>query len=212
MTFLLRHFPTGPIGANCYIVGDPDTQAAIVIDPGGEPQRIVHAVEEMGVTLKAIWLTHAHFDHIGGVAGLVRAFNLPVALHTLDFPLYHQLGGARLFGIPIEAGPEPSIKLDDFVSPRPGLRIGNLDFEVRFVPGHTLGHVAFYSAANRAIFGGDVLFQNSIGRTDLPGGNLETLLASIQSQFLSLPDDTVVYSGHGPATTIGEERQFNPFL
>lgn len=200
------------MGTNCYLVGDPVTKDAVVIDPGAEPKRVLAEAKSLGVTLKAIWLTHAHFDHIGGVAGLVRELNLPVALHSLDGPLYRELGGAKWFGLSLEPGPKPSIALDDFITPKPGLKVGELNFEVRFVPGHTLGHVAFYNEANNLVLGGDVLFQNSIGRTDLPGGNYDTLIASIRRELLTLPDPTTVYSGHGPATTIAAERQNNPFL
>jgi glyoxylase-like metal-dependent hydrolase (beta-lactamase superfamily II) len=200
------------MGTNCYIVGDPATKDAVVVDPGAEPERVLAEANSLGVTLKAIWLTHAHFDHIGGVAGLVRELNLPVALHSLDGPLYRELGGAKWFGLSLEPGPEPTIALDDFINPRPGLKVGELNFEVRFAPGHTLGHVAFYNAANSLVLGGDVLFQNSIGRTDLPGGDYDILIASIHRELLTLPDPTIIYSGHGPATTIGAERQNNPFL
>ncbi len=210
MTLLLRSLSLGPIGTNCYIVGDPVTKAAVVIDPGWEAEKVIATAQEMGVTLQAIWLTHAHFDHIGGVAGLVEALKLPVALHKLDLPLYEQSGGAKLFGIPMEPGPKPTIELVDYVGRT--MEIGELSFEVRFVPGHTLGHVAFYNAANQAVFDGDVLFQNSIGRTDLPGGDYGVLMNSIRTQLLTLPDETIVYSGHGEPTTIGEGRQFNPFL
>ena len=214
MTLLLRSLSLGPIGTNCYIVGDPQTKQAVVIDPGWDAPKVMAATLEMGVTLRAIWLTHAHFDHIGGVAGLVGELNLPVALHSLDLSLYRELGGAKLWNIPLEPGPEPAILIDSLPLSGGGwgLAVGDLRFEARFVPGHTLGHVAFYNAANGVVFGGDVLFKNSIGRTDLPGGDYDTLIHSIQTQLLSLSDSTIVYSGHGPATTIGEERQFNPFL
>ncbi|MEK7784749.1 MAG: MBL fold metallo-hydrolase [Chloroflexota bacterium] len=203
----------GPIGTNCYLAADSDTKQAVVIDPGWDAPQILATAEKLGLSLQAIWLTHAHFDHIGGVAGLVRALNLPVALHSLDLPLYRTRGGAQLFGIPVEPGPEPTIRLEEYTNPENReLEIGELRFEVRFVPGHTPGHVAFYEETAGAIFGGDVLFQNSIGRTDLPGGDYETLIHSIQTHFLTLPDSTTVYSGHGPETTVGEERRFNPFL
>ena len=205
---LLHSLSLGPIGTNCYLVGDPGTKKAVVIDPGGDADKVLAAANAMGVELQAIWLTHAHFDHIGGVAGLVRSLNVPVALHPFDLPLYHDLGGAKGWGIPLEPGPEPTILLDKVDS----LAVGNLRFEVRFVPGHTRGHVAFYQKEAGVIFGGDVLFQNSIGRTDLPGGDFDTLINSIRTHFLSLPDSTIVYSGHGSETTIGAEGQFNPFL
>ncbi len=208
MSFLLRTLSLGPLGTNCYMAADSETKEAVAIDPGWDAPQVVAAAQEMGVTLRAVWLTHAHFDHIGGVAGLVRALNLQVALHSLELPLYHQRGGGQWWGIPIEPGPEPAILLDQVEE----LEVGTLRFEVRFVPGHTPGHVAFYEKTAGAIFGGDVLFKGSIGRTDLPGGDHATLIHSIQTRFLTLPDSTIVYSGHGPATTIGEERRNNPFL
>lgn len=202
----------GPIGTNCYVVADSQTKAAVAIDPGWDAPQILSVADKQGINLQAIWLTHAHFDHIGGVAGLVQALNIPVALHSLDLPLYRELGGAKLWGLPLEPGPEPMIKLEEFVDSEKRLKIGDWEFEVRFVPGHTRGHVAFYQKESGVLFGGDVLFQGSIGRTDLPGGDYETLINSIRAQFLTLPDSTVVYSGHGPQTTIGDERRFNPFL
>jgi hydroxyacylglutathione hydrolase len=208
MTLNLTCLSLGPMGTNCYLVADSETGDAIAIDPGWDAPRVLEAARQMKAALKAVWLTHAHFDHIGGVAGLVRALDIPVAIHSLDLPLYRALGGARQWGIPLEPGPEPGLLLDDL----PQLTLGSLTFEVRFVPGHTPGHVAFYQKEAGLLFGGDVLFQGSIGRTDLPGGDFDTLIASIRAQLLSLPDSTIVYSGHGPQTTIGEERQSNPFL
>lgn len=205
----------GPVGTNCYIVVDAATREAIVVDPGWDAHLIIDHAEKMKAKVRAVWLTHSHFDHIGGVAGLVRTLNIPVALHSKELPLYKMRGGAKLFGLDIDEPPEPTIKLEDYVvgakhaSP---LQIGSLKFEVRYVPGHTQGHVAFYQKADGVIFSGDVLFQGSIGRTDLPGGNYEQLVSSIQTQLLTLPDSTIVYSGHGEPTTIGEERETNPFL
>jgi glyoxylase-like metal-dependent hydrolase (beta-lactamase superfamily II) len=212
MPLQIASLSLGFIGTNCYIVADSETKDAVVIDPGGDAPAVLSTAKEMGVSLRAIWLTHAHFDHWGGVAGIVHMLNVPVALHSLDLPLYRNLGGAKQWGISMEPGPEPAIMLDQLVSSEKRLEVGNLKFEVRFVPGHTPGHVAFYQKEAGAIFGGDVLFQNSIGRTDLPGGDFDTLINSIRAQFLTLPDSTVVYSGHGPETTIGDEKQHNPFL
>jgi hydroxyacylglutathione hydrolase len=205
---LLQSFSLGPIGTNCYIVGDSITKQAVVIDPGGDAPVVIEAVKAMGVELQAIWLTHAHFDHFGGVAGLVRALKLPVAIHSHDLPLYYELGGAKRWNIPFEPGPEPAILLDGLED----RAVGNLTFNVFHVPGHALGHVAFYLKDENILFGGDVLFKGSVGRTDLPGGNHELLIESIQNHFLTLPDNTIVYSGHGPETTIGDERRTNPFL
>lgn len=212
MPLQIASLSLGFIGTNCYLVADSVTKEAVAIDPGGDAPVVLSTAKEMGVSLRAIWLTHAHFDHWGGVAGIVHMLNVPVALHSLDLPLYRNLGGAKQWGIPMEPGPEPAIMLDQLVSSEKRLEVGNLKFEVRFAPGHTPGHVAFYQKEAGAIFGGDVLFQNSIGRTDLPGGDFDTLINSIRAQFLTLPDSTVVYSGHGPETTIAEEKQHNPFL
>ncbi len=208
MTLLLQSLSLGSIGTNCYIVGDPATKKAIVIDPGAEGSKVLAVAKQMGVALEAIWLTHAHFDHIGGVAGLVEALELPVALHADDLPLYHELGGAKWWGIPLEAGPEPTILFDKLET----IAVGSLTFQIYHVPGHTLGHVAFYQKEEGVVFGGDVLFKEGIGRTDLPGGDYDTLINSIRQHLLTLPDATIVYSGHGPETTIEHERQFNPFL
>ncbi|MBI5054001.1 MAG: MBL fold metallo-hydrolase [Chloroflexi bacterium] len=224
----------GPVGTNCYIVVDAVTREAIVVDPGWDAHLIVDRAEAMKAKVRAVWLTHSHFDHIGGVAGLVRTLNIPVALHLKELPLYKMRGGAKLFGLDIDEPPEPTIKLEDFVGAHGGaplhneahggapleigahgrspLQIGSLKFEVLYVPGHTQGHVAFYQKDDGVIFSGDVLFQGSIGRTDLPGGNYEQLISSIQTQLFTLPDSTIVYSGHGDPTTIGEERETNPFL
>lgn len=212
MPLQITSLSLGYIGTNCYIAADSESKDAVVIDPGGDAPVVLKAAAEMGATLRAVWLTHAHFDHWGGVAEIVRALNIPVALHSLDLPLYRNLGGAKQWGVPMEPGPEPAILLDSYVSSEKRLEIGDLKFEVRFVPGHTPGHVAFYQKEAGALFGGDVLFQGSIGRTDFPGSSFETLIESIRTQFLSLPDSTIVYSGHGRETTIGDERRHNPFL
>jgi len=204
----------GPVGTNCYIVVDATTREGVVVDPGWDAHLIIDRAEAMKAKLRAVWLTHSHFDHIGGVAGLVRTLNIPVALHSKELPLYKMRGGAKLFGLDIDEPPEPKIKLEDFVGAHGGapLQIGDLKFEVIYVPGPHTGHVAFYQKDDGVIFSGDVLFQGSIGRTDLPGGNHEQLIESIQTQLLTLPDSTLVYSGHGDPTTIGEERETNPFL
>ena len=202
----------GPVGTNCYIVVDAATREAVVIDPGWDAHLIVDRAEKMKAKMRAVWLTHSHFDHIGGVAGLVRTLNIPVALHSKEMPLYKMRGGAKLFGLDIDEPPEPKIKLEEYVNGDRRLEIGSLKFEVLYLPGHTQGHVAFYQKDDGVIFSGDVLFQGSIGRTDLPGGNYEQLISSIQTQLLTLPDSTIVYSGHCEPTTVGEERETNPFL
>ncbi|HXV99703.1 MAG TPA: MBL fold metallo-hydrolase, partial [Anaerolineae bacterium] len=160
------------------------------------------------LTIKYILNTHAHFDHILANAPLVKATGAPLALHPLDLPLLRQNGGASLFGFEVSASPEPDLMLaeGDMIS------FGTYTFQVLFTPGHTPGHVSFYEAKAGIVFDGDVLFAGGIGRTDLPGGDYETLMASINNNLMILPDETVVCSGHGPVTTIGRERATNPWL
>lgn len=200
----------GPVQTNSYIVADLDTKASIVIDPAAEGQRILDEAAHRGWHIGSIWLTHAHFDHLGGAAQVADGSNPPppVALHPQDYPLWRAQGGALLFGLKIDPGPEPTIDLEHGQI----LHLGNSRFEVRHAPGHTRGHVMFYCAEQRVLFCGDVIFQGSIGRTDLPGGDYQTLINSIRTWVLSLPDDTRLLTGHGPETTVGLERQYNPFL
>jgi glyoxylase-like metal-dependent hydrolase (beta-lactamase superfamily II) len=178
-----------------------------MIDPGEEPAMFLAELDTRAWSLRAIWLTHAHIDHILGVGAVRAATGAPIHLHPLDRPLYDALPqfGAWV-GMQVEAPPPPDVEL------RPGspVRVGGYEFEVRFTPGHSPGSVSF--VGHGMVFGGDVLFNGSIGRTDLPGGDFPTLMSSINSQFLSLPDSTIVHSGHGPDTTIGVERLTNPFL
>jgi len=202
----------GPVQTNSYLVADERAGgAAVVIDPAWDGERIHQELARRGWSLAAIWLTHAHFDHFGGVADLVRLSAGPpsVALHPLDQPLWRFSGGAGFFGIPaFDPGPEPTVELAHGMK----LQIGDRSFEVRHAPGHTPGHVMFYCATDRILFSGDVIFAEGVGRTDLPGGDWDTLLASIETQVLSLPEDVRIFSGHGPSTTVGHERRANPFL
>jgi glyoxylase-like metal-dependent hydrolase (beta-lactamase superfamily II) len=200
--------PLGPTQTNCYLVADPATQDAVVIDPGYEAPRILAELKKRNWQARAVLLTHAHFDHLGAVAEVVEATKAPFGLHPLELPLMRQRGGARLFGMDIPPCPEP----DWLLTPGQPVAAGSLRFETLFVPGHTVGHVAFYHAAAGAVFSGDVLFQQGIGRTDLPGGDYDTLMKSIREVLLALPDETTVCAGHGPLTTIGAERRENPFL
>lgn len=203
-------FTLGPVQTNAYLVADPDSGAAVVIDPAWDGGVIVREAKQRGWRIGSIWLTHAHFDHLGG-AGQVADLSSPpppVALHPEDYPLWRAQGGAPLFGMRIDPGPEPTIELKH----KQILHLGTYDFEVRHTPGHTPGHVVFYCASARVVFCGDVIFGGSIGRTDLPGGNYDTLIDSIRMHLLSLPDETRLLSGHGPETTVGEERRENPFL
>jgi hydroxyacylglutathione hydrolase len=199
--------PNGQFAENCYLVADRRTRQAVIIDPGEESQKFLAELEERDWKLQAIWLTHAHIDHIMGVGAVHRATGAPIHLHALDRPLYDSLPkyGAWV-GIEVEPAPPPHFEL----TAGEVLQVGSFEFTVRFTPGHSPGSVSFLGQG--LIFGGDVLFNGSVGRTDLPGGDTATLMASIQSEFLSLPDSTVVHSGHGLDTTIGIERLTNPFL
>jgi hydroxyacylglutathione hydrolase len=199
--------PNGQFAENCYLVADRGTRDAVIIDPGEEPAMFLAELDTRAWHLRGIWLTHAHVDHIIGVAAIRKATGAPIHLHPLDRAIYDALPqfGAWV-GMQLEAPPPPDVALEVGAS----LRVGRFAFQVRFTPGHSPGSVSF--VGHDMVFGGDVLFNGSIGRTDLPGGDYATLMSTIQSQFLSLPDSTIVHSGHGPDTTIGVERLTNPFL
>ena len=203
-------FVLGPVETNSYLIADPETKEAAVIDPAWDGEVIVEEAIRRGWRIGNIWLTHAHFDHIGGAGGVADRLNPPppVALHPEDNALWRAQGGAPLFGMRIDPGPEPSIDLYHGQI----LHLGKNKLEVRYTPGHTRGHVVFYCAEAGVCFCGDVIFQGSIGRTDLPGGSYSQLIDSIRNQILTLPDNTRLLSGHGPETTVGEEQEMNPFL
>ena len=205
---IVEKLPVGPVQTNCYLVGCKQTRQAVLIDPGWDAELLLRSAKALDLTINLILITHAHFDHIGAVADVVDATGAQVALHPLDLNWLCLGGGASAFGFEIRSVPAPAVELAH------GQRIdvGTLSFETRHAPGHTQGHVVFVEARQRAVFVGDVLFQGGIGRTDLPGGDYATLISSIRSQLLTLPDDTQVYAGHGPPTTIGIERETNPFL
>jgi len=203
-------FTLGPVQTNTYLIADAGTGEAVVIDPAERGDLIVGEAEKHGWRIGSIWLTHAHFDHIAGAASVADrcAPPPPVALHPADYGLWRVQGGAPLFGLHIDPGPEPTI---DLVHGQI-FYLGSNQIEVRHAPGHTQGHVLFYCPADNVLFCGDVIFDGGIGRTDLPGGDFETLIASICSQVLTLPDATRLLSGHGSETTVGEERRSNPFV
>jgi glyoxylase-like metal-dependent hydrolase (beta-lactamase superfamily II) len=205
---IVKQLPVGPVQANCYIVGCKTTHEGVVIDPGDEAERILAEVKASALKIKYILNTHAHFDHILANGRLVEATGAPLALHPLDLPLLRQNGGAALFGLYAPPSPEPDLSLAEGDT----ITFGTHTLQVLFTPGHTPGHVSFYEAAVGVVFDGDVLFAGGIGRTDLPGGDYETLMTSITEKLMTLPDETVVCSGHGPVTTIGRERTTNPWL
>lgn len=205
---IVKTLPVGMTQANCYIVGCDKTKLGAVIDPGDEGERILEAVEDSGLKITHVLLTHAHFDHMGAADEVIKATGAPLALHPDDLPLLNAGGGAIFFGLPSAPIPDASIRL----AADQEIAVGELILRVLHTPGHTPGHVTFYEPNQGAVFDGDVLFAQGIGRTDLPGGSYEELMRSIQEGLMTLPDETVVYSGHGPETTIGRERVMNPWL
>jgi glyoxylase-like metal-dependent hydrolase (beta-lactamase superfamily II) len=200
----------GPVATNTYLIADSSTGACVVIDPAWDGHSILIKAKQLGWQIQQAWITHAHFDHFGGAHALQTGTHPPVtlALHPDDLPLWSQKGGAGWFGIQMELPTQPDILLYHGQM----LHVGKIPFEVRHTPGHSLGHVVFYCATESLAFCGDTIFANSIGRTDLPGGDEEILIDSIQNQILTLPDHTRLLCGHGDDTTVGIERTTNPFL
>lgn len=199
--------PNGRFVQNCYLLGDRASGACVVVDPGEDHALVLGELRSRGWTPSAIWLTHAHIDHVLGVPAVRARYPIPIFLHPADFQLYEGVPTqAEWFGLRADPLPRP----DQSLSHGQTLQVGATEFEVRHVPGHSPGSVAF--VAPHVAISGDALFAGSIGRTDLPGGDTATLLDSIHRQLLTLPDSTVVKSGHGPDTTIGVERLTNPFL
>lgn len=199
-------FETGPLQENAWLVIDRATGAAAMVDPGDEGDRLIAAIEHERVRLEAIWLTHAHFDHIGAVAALRRRFDVPVYLHEGDLRIF-EAGPfqAASYGLPFEGDEPPSQRLTE----GQGLVLGGLSFTVMHTPGHSPGHVVIHGHGIALV--GDCLFAGSVGRTDLPFGNALELGRSLD-RIVALPPDTRVLPGHGPATTVGEERRTNPWL
>jgi len=194
---------------NCSLVWCSETQKGALIDPGGDLPLLIKAVKQKQVVVEKILLTHAHIDHAGGAAEAAEIFNVPIiGPHKDERTLIDMMElQSQMSGIPARAF-TPTQWLDDGDS----LTVGNIIFHVLFCPGHTAGHIVFSAPQNNIVFVGDVLFNGSIGRTDLPGGNTQTLLNSIRNKLFTLSDNTVVVSGHGPNTTIGHEKRTNPFL
>jgi len=206
---ILETFPVGPLQCNCTILGDEQLREAIVIDPGDDVSRIHRRLTERGLTLKQILVTHAHIDHVGGALKLKRLTGAPIYMNENDLPLLEMMGAqAAWLGLSTpETAPPDSVLAD-------GQTVGLQNYAARVLhtPGHTQGSICLHFAPLRLLIAGDTLFAGSIGRTDLPGGDFDQIIESIQSRLMALPDETNVIPGHGPATTIGEERRSNPFL
>ena len=206
---ILETFPVGPLQCNCTILGDEEAGEAIVIDPGDEVGRIHSRLAELGLKLKQILVTHAHIDHVGGALRLKRLTGAPILLNQNDLPLLKMMEmQAGWLGVATPETAPPDESLTD------GLLVGldRYPAEVLHTPGHTQGSVCLHFAPLKMLIAGDTLFAGSIGRTDLPGGDYGQIIDSIQRRLLLLPDDTQVLPGHGPTTTIGQERRSNPFL
>jgi hydroxyacylglutathione hydrolase len=205
----VRMFTVGPVAENCYIARRDGSDRAIIVDPGEEADKLLGAIDALGVKLDAILLTHTHFDHVGAVAPVARATGAEVWVPKLEKPV---LADIMAFVPWPGFGPYESWDAEHTLEGGEKLELAGFEIDVIFTPGHSPGHVTFSIADEAAIFSGDVLFQQSVGRTDLPGGDWPTLLESIRGLVDTLPEDTTVYSGHMGITTLGTERATNPFL
>ncbi len=210
MTLQIEAFILGPIANNTYLLWDDDRHNAVIIDPSFDPFPVIKKIQEENLALDGIWLTHGHFDHFIGIPDLLKASKkeIPVFLHQKDVDLYLTGGLGVDFGYDIPDFPKPGGFLIDGQS----LSIAGNPIQVLYTPGHSAGHVAFYSVDSHVVFTGDLIFKQSVGRTDLPGADPEALLKSIYTRILTLPGDTLIFSGHGDATSVDEEVEYNPYL
>jgi hydroxyacylglutathione hydrolase len=205
----VRMFTVGPVQENCYILRRDGSDRALIVDPGDEADRLLGALEELGVTLDGILLTHTHFDHVGAVAPVARATGAEVWVPQIEKPVLADI----MSFVPWPGfGPYDSWDAEHTLKGGEKLELAGFEIDVLFTPGHSPGHVTFSIPDGRVVFSGDVLFQGSVGRTDLPGGDWPTLLESIRSLVDALPEDTIVHPGHMGLTTLGAERASNPFL
>jgi hydroxyacylglutathione hydrolase len=206
---ILETFAVGPLQCNCTLLGDEETAEAIVIDPGDEVSRIFRRITDLGLKVKQILVTHGHIDHVGGALKLKGLTGAPILLNENDLPLLKMMEAqAEWVGVPTPEVAAPDASLVD------GMQVGLEHYPARVLhtPGHTQGSVCLHFEPLKMVIAGDTLFAGSIGRTDLPGGNSRQIIESIEMQLMPLPDDTRVLPGHGPETTVGEERRYNPFL
>ena len=202
-------FPVGPLQCNCSVVGDEQTREAMVIDPGDQIEDILKILKAENLTLKQIVVTHAHIDHVGGAMKLKAATGAPILMNQNDQALLKMLDMQAAW---VGMKPPGQVQIDEAVDEGRVLKIGGIATSVMHTPGHTEGSICLYFPQQKTLVAGDTLFAGSIGRTDLPGGSYEKIIRSLQNQLMALPDETQVVPGHGPLTTIGEERETNPFL
>lgn len=201
--------PVGPLQCNCSVIGDETTHEAMVIDPGDDIENVLSLVRKHGLKVKQIVITHAHIDHVGGAMKLRAATGAPIVLNQNDYALLKMLDmQAAWIGMPSPG----KVDIDQSVEQDETIRAGSLNATVLHTPGHTEGSICLYFPAEKMLIAGDTLFAGSIGRTDLPGGSFQKIIRSLHDRVLALPDDTVVVPGHGPKTSIGDERESNPFL
>lgn len=201
--------PVGPLQCNCSIIGDEASREAMVFDPGDDIAEILAMVQKHGLTVKQIVITHAHIDHVGGAMKLKKQTGAPILLNQNDTALLKMLDvQAKWLGMQTSE----KVQIDQSVADGDSLKLGSLAGTVIHTPGHTEGSVCVYFPTDQKLIAGDTLFAGSIGRTDLPGGSYDKIISSLHDRVLALPDDTLVIPGHGPVTTIGEERESNPFL
>jgi glyoxylase-like metal-dependent hydrolase (beta-lactamase superfamily II) len=204
---LIHQLSVGPLQVNCYLVACRKTRDAMVIDPGEEGSRILYLAASEGLKIGKVINTHGHFDHIGANQQLVKATGAELMLHAADLPLLlNAKNHAEIYGLTVVPSPEPDRLLDQGDS----FEVGEHTFKVFHVPGHSPGGICLLGDGH--LFVGDVLFAGSIGRTDLPGGDFDALVKGVRERLFSLPDETIVHPGHGPDTTIGQERRMNPFV
>jgi glyoxylase-like metal-dependent hydrolase (beta-lactamase superfamily II) len=203
-------FTVGPVQENCFLVREKGAGRAVIVDPGDEPEKLLAAVDALGVTkVEAVLVTHTHFDHIGAVAPVAKATGAPVYCPELETQVLANI----MDYVPWPGfGPFESYEADHTVAGGETLQLAGLNFDVLFTPGHSPGHVTYAARDEDALFSGDVLFQGSVGRVDLPGGDWQTLVSSIESLVEAYPAETTVYPGHMGITTLGRERATNPFL
>lgn len=204
---IIKKLEVGPIMANCFILGCERTKEAVVIDPGDDADDILMALAKEGLRVKYLINTHGHFDHVGANKRMKEATQATLAIHPLDEPMLEELSrSASMFGLAAENSPPADLLLNHGDQ----VKFGDITLEIIHTPGHSKGGICLYTKGH--LFSGDTLFSRSIGRTDLPGGDYDTLISSIKTRLLVLDDETVVYTGHGPETTLANEKRMNPFL